>query len=385
MRDLIKRILSWPPSAGNLVDAGILPGENALSIPWVNAENALRLTPVYRAVSLIATDAARIGVETDVPRVQSLLETPSPYMSAFDLRRALTMQMLLYGNAFAAINRTVVGEPVELIPLTRNSVSLDLSGGTVIYKTAQYGALTPDQVLHLRAPGTSPLWGDSPVDLCSTSLRLLGAHQEMSIKNYENGANKKLALIHPGKLSTEAMQRMESEFAKRHAGAQNSGRPLVLAEGMKVETISSSATDSGIDNARKYSIGDVSRIYGVPASYLSESVGSSYGTMEWLSRMYVSACLEHWLAPWISEIKAKLGATVSFDTDELMRPSMVETMSALRTGVEAGIITRNEAREELDMPALPGLDTPTLALNVGTGGGTSNAGVDTSMQGEMPS
>jgi HK97 family phage portal protein len=218
-------------------------------------------------------------------------------------------------------------------------------------------------------------------------LQLLAAHQDVSLKAYENGGNPKIALVHPGKLSLEVMQKMENEFGKRHGGSMNSGKPLVLAEGMKVERISSTLDDQGLDSARKYSIGDVSRIYGVPASYLSENIGSGYGTMEWLTRMYVESCLAQWFAAWRSEIIAKLcgvGEKVAFDTDDLARPGLAETMAALRTGVESGIITRNEARSHLDYPPLPGLDTPTLALNVGTGGGSTNIGSDTSANSGTP-
>jgi phage portal protein BeeE len=105
--------------------------------------------------------------------------------------------------------------------------------------------------------------------------------------------------------------------------------------------------------------------------------------MEWLSRMYVDSCLSHWLGAFRSEVLAKLAGpadTFDFDTDELVRPSLAETFAALRTGVEAGIITRNEARERLDLDPLDGLDTPTLALNMGTGGGSTNLGSDTSAE-----
>jgi hypothetical protein len=53
-------------------------------------------------------------------------------------------------------------------------------------------------------------------------------------------------------------------------------------------------------------------------------------------------------------------------------------MAALRTGVESGVITRNEARARLDMKPLPGLDEPIVAKNMGTGGGSTNIGADTS-------
>ena len=109
--------------------------------------------------------------------------------------------------------------------------------------------------------------------------------------------------------------------------------------------------------------------------------------MEWLGRMYVDHCMKHWSAMWDSEILHKLATSfddVEWDFDELQRPGMAETMAALRTGVEAGIITRNEARREIDMPPLPGLDAPIVAKNMGTGGGTTNIGTDTSAQAGSP-
>lgn len=373
IRSLLNRWLVGPWSSTVLSDG-------PRSIPYVTAANALRYTPVYRAVTLIAGDLARMELEVSSPGAASLLASPSTIMNAFDLRRAMTMQVLLYGNAFAAINRTRGGELLELIMLDAETVQLDVSGARPFYKTQAYGDLELEQMFHLRAPSTSGIWGQSPIELCRTSLQIMAAQEQMALKAYENAGNPKIAIVHPAKLSGEAMQKIERDYVERHSGSLNAGRPLVLMEGAKVERISSTLDDTGLENARKYSVGDVARIYGVPASYLSEDVGSSYGTMEWLSRMYVQA-LEPWCAAWSSEIVAKLGGAgtvVRWDTDDLVRPGLAETMAALRTAVEAGFMTRNEAREELDLPPLPGLDVPTLALNVGTGGGSTNIGTDTS-------
>ena len=69
---------------------------------------------------------------------------------------------------------------------------------------------------------------------------------------------------------------------------------------------------------------------------------------------------------------------------ELLDVLQKDMKAALRTAVEAGFMTRNEARDELDMPALPGLDEPVIALNMGTGGGTTNIGNDTSQNAGTP-
>jgi HK97 family phage portal protein len=355
--------------------------------PFVSSATALRYTPVYRAVTLISNDIARIALEVSNSSADSLLRSPSTIMSAFELRRTMTMHVLLFGNAFAAINRTRGGELFELILLDPDSVSLDTTGSVPVYRTRDFGALPPEDIFHLKAPNTTGLWGDSPVALCRTSMQIMAAQESMAQSAYQNAGNPKIAIIHQQKLDPALMQKVEDYYMQRHGGSANAGKPVVLGDGVRIERISSTLDDTGLEAARRYSIGDVSRIYGIPASYLSEDVGSSYGSLEWLSRMYVDSCLRAWLEVWGSEIRTKLATpfdSVAFDTDELVRPGMAETMAALRTGVEAGFLTRNEARARLDLDPLPGLDEPTLALNMGAGGGATNIGTDTSAQEGTP-
>jgi len=358
-----------------------LTGYDSGRVPNVTPGSALRYTPVYRACSLIANDIARTPLSVGDSTVETMLRQPNRWQSGFEFRRAMTMQALLYGNAFALINRTRGGQLLELVPLGIETVSLDVSGADPFYRTQQYGDVPVDSMLHIRAVGLDGIWGESPVGLCRTSLQTLAAQEDAQLRIMSNAGNPKLALTTTMPLNEKARDAIAADFVAKHSGSINSGKPLVLAEGMKVEKISSTLEDSGISAARRYSIEDVSRIYGVPTSYLSEHGANAYGSMEWLSRMYVEACLSHWFASWSSEIAAKLagvGTDVVFDADSIARPSLAETMAALRTGVESGVITRNEARERLDLDPLPGLDEPIVAKNMGTGGGTTNIGTDTS-------
>jgi HK97 family phage portal protein len=359
----------------------ILPTSfDVAGMPTITPGTALAYTPVYRAASLIANDVARVPLDVSERTANALLQQPNRWQNGFEFRRALTMQALLYGNAFAVINRTLGGELLELLPLDIESVSLDLTKPEPVYKTRLYGDVPMSSMLHLRAVGLDGLWGESPVRLCRTSLQILAAQENSQLEVMKNAGNPKLAFVHPGPLSEGARQSISEKFLQHHAGAENAGKPLVLAEGMRVERISSTLDDAGIAAARRYSVEDVSRIYGVPTSYLSEHSANAYGSMEWLSRMYVDACLQHWFSTWAAEIVAKLApfGSATFDSDMISRPSLAEQMAALRTGVESGVITRNEAREYLNLAPLDGLDDPILAKNMGTGGGQTNIGADTS-------
>jgi HK97 family phage portal protein len=380
MRNMLRSLLHrWLGHWGT--HGVILPTSfDVAGMPTITPGTALAYTPVYRAASLIANDVARVPLDVSERTANALLQQPNRWQNGFEFRRALTMQALLYGNAFAVINRTLGGELLELLPLDIESVSLDLTKPEPVYKTRLYGDVPMSSMLHLRAVGLDGLWGESPVRLCRTSLQILAAQENSQLEVMKNAGNPKLAFVHPGPLSEGARQSISEKFLQHHAGAENAGKPLVLAEGMRVERISSTLDDAGIAAARRYSVEDVSRIYGVPTSYLSEHSANAYGSMEWLSRMYVDACLQHWFSTWAAEIVAKLApfGSATFDSDMISRPSLAEQMAALRTGVESGVITRNEAREYLNLAPLDGLDEPIIAKNMGTGGGSSNLGSDTS-------
>ena len=70
---------------------------------------------------------------------------------------------------------------------------------------------------------------------------------------------------------------------------------------MKPERIGSSLNDAGFDEARRFSVADVSRLTGVPLPYLSEHQDTAYANQEWLGRIYVEGCLAHWAAAFDGE------------------------------------------------------------------------------------
>jgi HK97 family phage portal protein len=338
---------------------------------------ALHFTPVYRAVNLIANDIARTPAEFDNPNLERLWERPNKYQSGYDFRRQLTMQALLYGNSFALINRKRNGEIYELIPLPLSSVSLDVSNPTPSYKTTDYGDVPPENILHIKASPLEGLWANSPIMLCRTAI-IIGINQENNAeKNATGGGLPNIAIIHPTQMNAAGRQAILTEYLKNHTG-KNAGKPMIFSENVKIEKLTSTSVASDIEVARKYTISDVSRIFGVPPAYLGETSNNVYGSLEWMTRSYLDSCLSHWYESWKAEFMLKLGESPMFDTDLITKPPIAELFAALRTGVEASIITRNEARALMNYDAVEGGDEFIVAKNMGQGGGQTNLGTDTS-------
>jgi hypothetical protein len=58
---------------------------------------------------------------------------------------------------------------------------------------------------------------------------------------------------------------------------------------------------------------------------------------------------------------------VKHDLDSLTRADLQTRYAAHATGIQAGFLTRNEARQMENLPTLPGLDEPLSPLNMGSG------------------
>lgn len=372
LQDIKTSIRSW--FSGESVGIYIPPFSNSIN-QYLSPSNALALTPVWRAVNLIANDIARTPAEWGNPNLETLYNRPNQYQSGYDFRRMMTLQCLLYGNSFALINRRKNGSVYEIVPLSIGSVSLETTSATPVYKTREFGDVAVQDMLHLKASILDGLWAQSPINICKISINTGIANENNAAALAQTAPS--MAIIHPSNINAAAKQAIADQYMKNHTGINNTGKPLVLAENVKLEQISSVPNQQGLDIARKYSAADVSRIFGVPTSYLSETSGSVYGSLEFLTRMYLDACLSHWFAAWNSEYSTKLNEECLFDTDFLAKPSLAETYAAIRTGVEAGVLTKNEARAILDYDPVDGGDEFSQALNLGTGGGQTNLGSDT--------
>jgi HK97 family phage portal protein len=145
-----------------------------------------------------------------------------------------------------------------------------------------------------------------------------------------------------------------------------SGGTVLLQDGMTVDTLSVKANDLDFISTCVFSIGEVSRLTGVPLTLLSELSHSTFSNVVELNRSFIDSCLQQHIAMFSAEIKYKLlpsTRSLKFDTTALTRGTLGDQVDAWSKAIELGVITRNEMRVNLGMNPLDGLDEPTLRLD----------------------
>ena len=347
-------------------------GSPASSGMEVSETSALGLTAVYSCVRIISESLAALPLityretedgrrqATDLPIYSILRDQADPNLTSFMMIETIVSHACTYGNGYAYISRNNAGQVTGLTPLDPRYIDVKMTeSGRVAYEitggTVQ-GALTSEEVLHIRALGQVGLVGYSPIGLARETIGLGLAAEKYGAAYFGNSGTPSGILSVPGKMSDEAFQNLRRSWEKIHKGSGNSARVALLEAGIDFKPISITPNDAQFLETRRFQVAEIARIFRVPPSMLAdlENAGS-YGSIGELNRAFVVHTLTPWARRIESEIKSKLlpsagGVYAEFSFDHLLRGDLETRFKAYQTGRQAGFLSANDIRaiEHLD-------------------------------------
>ena len=380
--------VSYPSSAGvkgsELYDwftGGISLGSTA-----VTERSAMGVSAVYACVALIGGAIASLPLpiyrRTDGGRERAnhpvwwlLNEQPHPDMSAAAFWEYLLTANLLYGDAFAEIVRTSPNTNAVrwLRPLHPRCVQVDClekDNGLVYTVTDPDGdeptrTILGADMLHIPGVGFNGKRSLSPVrHAARNAVGIALAADEWSAGFFQNGARPDFALTTDGTLKPEQIDSLRDQWANRHAGAANRGKPVVMQGGLNVQPLTVPAEDAQLIETRRMQVEDIARIYGVPPHMIGLTTAStSWGSgIEQQAIGFVRFTLQRHLARIEQEINRKfwprsLQYFAEFNVSGLERGDYKTRNEGYRVALgragEPGWMTINEVRRMENLPPLP--------------------------------
>lgn len=348
---------------------------------YIGPADALTLSSVYRAISLVADSVASLpimiyrrtedgeGKNKDRRHVlwPLLRHRPNPLQNSVEFFHTMTAQLLLKGNFYAQIVRNGLGDVMELVTLHPDRVTpklVDIAGNVAIVYTVQLssGQLTfpQDQIFHVRALTTEGLKGLSPLDVGLRNLGASIAQEEHTAAYFGRGVRPTGALEHPGVLKPEAAANLQKSLEERYAGSKNAFRLLILQEGMKFNSFSHSAEQAQLMQNKEFSVRDVCRWYGVPPHKLFAVNSTVPSDPEQAGHEFANDAVRPWIVRIEAAIKTQLLASddwedvvVEFLMDAVARASLINRYNAYSVGRMNGILNIDEIRAKENMNPLP--------------------------------
>ena len=346
-------------------------------------KTVLGLSPVWSAIRYISEGVAMLpldvyrktstgNLKNDSHPLQYLIsERPHVHYSKFDFLSSLLANALM-GDGFARIHFSA-GQPYALELIPREIVSMRFSpSGALLYDV--WGSVGPMDVsnaptivatlqdyemIHIKGVSFNGLKGERLTVTHRDGFGSALAAQSYTKNFFDNGAAVSGAIIYPQALTKEQADRAQSKFQNDYAGADNSGRVMVLDAGVKYEKFSMGPQEAALVDFRNLSVEDCSRIFKIPLHMLSSLDRSTYSNIEQQENDFYAHCLPTWSQKIEQEFNYKLfsrlerekkRAFVAFDYTFVRMGDSQSTAQLIAATIQNGIMTQNEWRQRLNLP-----------------------------------
>jgi HK97 family phage portal protein len=224
----------------------------------------------------------------------------------------------------------------------------------------------PAHVFHVKAfPWPGQLEGLSPIAYAREAIGL-GLGAERYGARFFAGADLPVGFLETDQaIDQEVADVLRARWRALGRGSFESGgrRDIaVLGAGARFRPLAIAPEESQFIQTQKFSVATIARFYGVPPEMVAgETAGhEAYTSPEMRGTDFLTFTLRPWLLRIERAVSGLLPSTQSakFNAGGFLRATLREQYEALNIGVAGGFVMPNEAREKLDLPALPGLDRP---------------------------
>jgi HK97 family phage portal protein len=358
----------------------------------VTAETALQVSVVLACVRVIAEGVAqvpfRVMQETPDGRTRLpakkhplwdvLHRKPNRWQSSFGLRETIVMHAALTGNGYAFKSRVGADQRIgELIIIPPYRCKPELAAnGTMLYqvkgKDGSARTLTEDDVWHLRGPSWDGSVGMDVMRLAREAIGLAMMAEETQGNLHAKGVRTTGVYSIEGTLNNNQYEQLKGWVAKEFAGT-NGGSPMILDRNAKWQPTTMTGVDAQHLETRAFQVMEICRSLRVmPIMAGHSDKAATYASAE---QMFI-AHLVHTLTPWYERVEQSADCQLLSDADRaagyytfldpagMLRGALRDTAEYLYRLVSIGTMTRNEARERLDLNPIDGLDEPLTPANM---------------------
>lgn len=365
----------------------------------VSQVTALSSAAVLACISMLSEDVAKLkpllfrraadGARTLVKDhwLAKLFRRPNDWMTGFDFRQMMMVQLLLRENAYAVIIRNRAGQPIKLIPVNSDRVAIwEAPEGSLFYRVTPLGLheraqlidqpfmIPAEDILHIRGLSLNGLMGSARIVLGKEAIGLALAYEQQAARWMGASSKPSGILSTDQKLTPDAARRMASDWRDVHSGLQNAGKIAVLEQGLKYQPTAFDAVQMEFINSRKYQLEDLGRLWRIPLHMISAEVKNGSGSVEQQATEYLNYTLTSHTTR-IGEryditfgIEDELGLELDFDYSILTRADRSSRFAMYARALAGGFMTPNEARLDDGMNPEEGGDKLWMPTNVAYAG-----------------
>ena len=336
-----------------------------------SSKSAMALAAVYRCVNVISESVAQLPIEifrkdadgykslyVNHPAFDLIREFPSPDMTRFTFLKTLVSSVLLQGNGYAYIDRDDYGNALSIQYLPASLVSIVYINVEGVPRmrdqvTGFKNLVEPIDMIHVLNFSYDGIIGISTLRHAMNTIGISSSAESYAKEFFSEGGNVRGILSFDTKLKEE----QKDQIKKTWADMVSKGGVGVLEANSHYQSISINPSEAQMLETREYNVIDICRFFGVSPVKAFDLSKSSYSTVEATQLAFLTDTLAPMLENIELEFKRKIFRPserayieVKFNTDNLLRADKAAQATWVKTKIEGGLSTINEARRELDLP-----------------------------------
>ncbi len=364
-------------------------GQETASGVNVSVRSGARQATVYACINILSRDKAALPLtlfektlnggreKVRSHEVSEFLANPNPAMTAFQFRRTAWAHQHAWGQSFARIKRSRRGEVVAWL-LDPDTVQIGVnSAGRKIYRQTLPDGTTEDfrdnQILHRFGLSFDGLQGISPIRHCMEAVGTAIALGEYGASYFQSPVPRVIATHPTGFKDDGDARKFREGWNESYSGKKGLKTIAVLPKGMEVaQVVKIPNEEAQFIESRKLAKEEIAQLYTMPMHRLQALDRATFSNIEHQDLEYAKYTL---LPDLVAEEQALEQALllpeeretlfIRHNMDALLRGDFKSRMEGHSTGINAGFLTRNEAREHEDLPRIAGLDEPIVPKNMG--------------------
>lgn len=328
----------------------------------VTTGDAFSISMVYRSIQIHAISAKQLSLDAErdgklVKRAPALIRRPDLGVSRSAFIEQSVVSLACTGNAYWRKTTDSAGQVqnVEVLnPLDCEPVA-DSAGKLVGY-SYKGSKLKPSEVQHLsllRVPGS--LKGLGPIQAAQVELRGALDLRDYSANWFEDSGVPNGVLKSDQHLTAETAKQAKAQWNESQGARKG---VAVLGAGLAYQQIFLSPADAQFLESQQFTVTQIARLFGVPASLMLASIEGSTQTyanveQDWLG--YIRFSLMSYLVE-IEDALTELlprGTSAKFNVEALLRSDTTTRYNAHKVALEAGFMTVAEVREIENLGPLP--------------------------------
>uniref|UniRef100_A0AAU8GM75 Portal protein n=1 Tax=Mycobacterium Phage Xandras TaxID=3158891 RepID=A0AAU8GM75_9CAUD len=334
--------------------------------PWVRTVIAKRAQALARLpVKCMFTSGDTETEESDTGYAK-LLADPCEYLDPFAFWEWVASTLDIYGETYLAIQKNKSGTPEKLMPMHPSRVAIKRNSRTGRYEYyfqagagvgTQLVSFADDEVVPIRFFNPDGLErGLSLMESLKSTIFSEDSSRNATAAMWKNAGRPNLVLRHEKRLSPEAQQRLREQFDRAHAGSSNTGKTMVVEEGMEPIPLQLTAVEMQFIEARQLNREEVCGVYDIAPpivhildratfSNISAQMRAFYRDTMAIPIARIQSAMDKYVGQyWVRKNRMK------FDIDDVIQPDWEAKSESTQKMVNSGVATPNEGREIMGLP-----------------------------------